>query len=278
MSGREESVNDVLRLAIAEFAETGFVSKDRLELWLTRLRAALERELGSLSAIDASVRQTLGASFSRLIERGGVARYVPGVSRYTLEMVNPQLRAELDRRIMASADLIKLHRGEAVDRTVRRLSGWATSIPPGGAAEANRRETRSAIVRDVVKYRFERRRVDIDQSHKLIANVSHIVAVDGGAIAGIWHDHGEHDKSYNARKEHLARAGKYYVVRGSWAHKEGLINKGDGFLDEFEGAGQLPLCRCWVQYITSPRRLPDSMLTKKGREWIASTAAKAAAA
>jgi len=47
----------------------------------------------------------------------------PGVARFTLNYVEPKLRAELDGRIMASADLIKLNRTQAVNRNIQRFSG-----------------------------------------------------------------------------------------------------------------------------------------------------------
>ena len=129
----------------------------------------------------------------------------------------------------------------------------------------------------MAQFKFERRRVDVDQGHKLIANVSNLVATDAGAIAGIWHSHGEHDRSYNARKEHLARAGKLYLIRDSWAHRDGLVKPMHGYMDEIDMVGQLPFCRCFYQYVTSPRRLPDEMLTRAGQRWIEETKARVAA-
>src|SRR6202012_3807541 len=108
--------------------------------------------------------------------------------------------------------LIKVRKSEAVGRTLQRLLGWATSIPPGGDEAINRREVKTEIGKSVSQFKFECRRVEIDQSAKLIANVSNIVAMDSGAIAATWHSHGERDKAYNARKDHLERAGKVYVI------------------------------------------------------------------
>ena len=275
--GTRRTYRQVLADAIAEISQTGYVSDERIRFWLDAIRRAAEAELGSERNIDADTRARMDAIFGRLVDRGRVAEFVPGVTRFNLSMVRPQLRAELDRRIVAAAGLIKLNRREAVETTLRRLQGWATSIPPGGDETIDKRETRASIGKSVAQVSFIRRRLDADQGHKLIANISEIVAVDAGAIAGEWHDHGEHDKSYNARKEHLARTGQIFLVRDSWAHQQGLVKPMHGYMDEITRPGQEVSCRCFYRYITSPRRLPDAMLTQRGQEFVAAGGMRRAA-
>jgi len=262
------SFTRLLADAVADMSTSGYVSRERIEMWLSLLRNAAERELGPVTNIDDMVKRGLGATFKKLVDDGKVITYVPGVARFNIQMVRPQLRAELDRRIMASADLIKLHRREVIERTLQRFTGWSTSIPPGGDDTIDKRETRTDIGKSLAQFKYERRRVDIDQGHKLIANISEIVGLDAGAIAGVWHDHGEHDKAYNARPDHMDRAGKIYLVRDSWAHSEGLIKALNGYTDEITKPAQEPFCRCRYTWITSPRRLPDQFLTNKGQEWV----------
>lgn len=262
------SFNRLLSEAIADLASTGYVSPDRIEEWIVRLRNAAERELGADHLIEQEMRAKLGSIYQRYVDSPRLVKTVPGVTRFNISIVKPKLRAELDRRIWASADLIKLHKRDAVDRTLQRLSGWATSIPEGGDDTVDKREVKADVGKSVAQFKYEKRRVDIDQSAKLLANVSNIVAVDAGAIAGMWHSHGEHDRSYNARKDHLDRVGKIYLLRDSWADKQGLIEAVDGYYDEVTAAAQEPFCRCFLQYVTSLRRLPEAMLTEKGRAWI----------
>lgn len=270
--------NQTLADAIRELAETGYQSPERIDYWLSELRRAAESEIGPDWRLDRDVRGKFDALFTRLIERRGIEKYVPGVTRFTIASVRPELRAELDRRIVAAADLIRLHRREAVERTLQRFRGWSTSIPPGGDGTIDKRETRMSIGKSVAQVAFERRRCEVDQGYKLIANVSEIVATDAGAIAGIWHDHGQHDRSYDARKEHLARSGRIFLVKDSWAIREGLIVRGSRpYMEEIEKPGQLVYCRCWYQFLTSPRRLPDDMLTRRGQEWVAAGNARMAA-
>lgn len=258
----------VLAAAIADLSTTGYTNPDRIAEWLIRLRNAAEREIGPETEIERDTARRLIATFERLIDRDGILKFVPEVSRYTRAMIRPQLRAELDRRIMAAAELIRLDRRKAVQGTLDRFSGWSTSIPPGGDQTIDKVETRQALGKSVGQFRYEWRRLQNDQGHKLVANIADIVAQGAGAIAGIWNDHGEHDRSYNARKEHLARSGKTYLIRGSWAHAQGLVTAVNGFTDEITAPGQEVSCRCWYQFIASPRRLPDQFLTRKGQDFV----------
>ena len=96
-----------------------------------------------------------------------------------------------------------------------------------------------------------------------------MVAQGQGAIAGIWHDRGEYDHGYDARPEHLARSGKLFLVRDSWALTEGLIKKGGlTYMDEIEQVAELPYCSCSYEYIDTPRDVPAELLTAKGRAWV----------
>ena len=264
------SFRQVLQDAIADVATRGYVSAEQIDYWRGLLRNAAERETPSEAQIDAMMRDAMGAIFRREIDNARIVRRVPGVSRYSLAMVRPQLRGELDRRIMASADLIKIRRKDAIEKTLARFAGWSTSIPAGSYADVDKRKVKADIGKGVAQFRYERARVATDQGHKLVANVAEIVALDSGAIAAIWHDRGEHDRNYDARKEHLARSGKLFLVKDSWAIREGLVRLGSRpYTDEIERPGQLVFCSCFYEWITSPRRLPDDCMTRKGHAWLA---------
>src|SRR5579859_4629373 len=122
----------LLAEAINDMAIKGYISREQVETWLNLLRRAAERELGPEDKIDSAQRDTMEGVYRRLVETGRIVDRVPGVSRFTLSMISPQLRAELDRRIMASADLIKIRRAESIEKTLQRFAGWSTSIPKGG--------------------------------------------------------------------------------------------------------------------------------------------------
>jgi hypothetical protein len=120
----------------------------------------------------------------------------------------------------------------------------------------------------------ETRRVAIDQGHKFMATLSQIIANDGGAIAGIWHQH----YTRHPRHAHRQRDGKVYLIRGSWAHKAGFVKPGPaGYADEITQPGEEVYCRCTFEYLYGFRKLPPDMLTDDGREKLAVIRAAAAA-
>ena len=94
-----------------------------------------------------------------------------------------------------------------------------------------------------------------------------MIAVDGGAIAGRWHHVKRGPPSYDARPEHVARDGKVYLLRGSWALQRGFVKPGSvGFSDQITQPGEEIFCSCWYEFIYALRDLPRDMLTAKGKE------------
>lgn len=260
------SYDRVLSEAVEEFNTQGYTSPERLAYWQERLRAAANESLTPLDEVQRQVRAALEAMYSRLVDRGTMLRRHPGVERYTIDRVRPALRAELDRRVYASAELIRLNRPQAVDKTLQRLSGWATSVPPGGAGGGvSRREIKADIKRPLASSPFEVRRVVIDQGHKLTSAINDIVATGGGALAATWNSHWR-QANYNYRPDHKERDGAVYLVRGSWAHERGLVKPGDvGYIDAVTRPAEEPFCRCFYTYLYNLRDVPEDMLTAKGR-------------
>jgi hypothetical protein len=110
------------------------------------------------------------------------------------------------------------------------------------------------------------RRVLIDQGHRLTATINSVLAHDGGAIAAKWR---HHHVTY-PRPIHLARDGKIFLIRNSWAHQQGFVKRGEnGYTDEIEMVGELPYCRCTYQWLYALRQLPDDVLTDRGRNALA---------
>ena len=212
-----------------------------------------------------------------MVEKGQIVQFHKGVSRFTIERVRPALRAELDRRIMASANLIKLNKEQAVAKTLQRLQGWSTSLPKGGSDTTDKAKIKKDIRKSLASLPFEERRVIIDQSHKLRASLSEILATDGGAIAARWHSNWR-QINYDFREDHKERDGLVYVMRGCWALEQGLIKAGPaGYTDDITQPAEEPFCRCYFTFIYHLRSLPDDMLTAKGKAALADAKAKVAA-
>lgn len=274
----QPSFSQVLSAAIDDMVAHGFDSVERVDRWSRELEAAARRSMASEAKMDEMLRGGLAAIYRRMVERDGLLRRHDGVSRFTLAQVKPKLRAELDRRIMASAQLIRLNRQQAVQKTLQRFQGWSTSIPKGGTDVADRGKTRKDVRKALASLPFEERRVLIDQGHKFTAALSGILAADGGAIALTWHSHWR-QANYDYREDHKERDGKVYAIRDSWALMAGLMKRGPNpYYDEITAVGEEVFCRCYAQYLYNLRDLPADMVTAKGRgELEAAKAARGAA-
>ncbi len=263
---RPRSVFDTLTDAVNDLAANGYDSEERVSYWRDAIRRAAEAAGKNAADVERMVRSSLGTVYHRLVDRAGLLKMHPGVARFTVDRVRPQLRAELDRRIRASADLIKLNRKAAVEKTLQRFSGWATSVPKGGTRTADKVETKAAIGKALRDLPFVERRCIIDQSSKLVSSINDVVAVGGGAIAGCWHSNFR-QSGYNARHSHKERDGKYYLIRNSWAHDFGLVKPSiDGYTDQITQPAEEVFCRCQYRYVYAIRDLPEEMITAKGRE------------
>lgn len=261
---------EVLTEAINDIMLNGFDSKKRIDYWVERLRAAARKSLIPEHQIYKEMEKSLQGAYSRLVTKGGLIS--PNVSKFTIDRLKPKLRAELDRRIMASADLIKYRREESINETLRRFEGWSTSIPAGGTKVLDKVEKKAEIRKALGKLPFEERRVIIDQTHKLIFNINEVVALDSGAIAARWHSNWK-QIGYNYREDHKQHDGEVYVIRDGWAAKKGFIKPKAGYTDEIIAPSQAPFCRCRYVYLYNLRQVED-LLTQKGKEALQSAKSK----
>ena len=102
---------ETLTEAVNDFIQNGFDSQDRLDYWIKRIRDSAIKELIPEYKIQEELEKHLNASYHRLVTKGGLVN--KNVSRFTVDRLAPKLREELDRRILTSANLIKLNRQEA---------------------------------------------------------------------------------------------------------------------------------------------------------------------
>lgn len=274
---KSHSYYEVLTEAVNDILEHGYDSAERVAYWTNRLAQAAESATKPPPVMEQMLREAMIDIYRRLIEKGGIAATHPGISRFTLEHLKPQLRGELDRRILAAADLIKLNRQEAIRKTLHRFQAWSTSIPAGGTEAAARAKVKKEIRKSLGALPFEERRVLIDQGHKLIASINNVVAKGGGAIALEWRSNWR-QANYNYREDHKDRDRKIYTMRPNWALDQGLMKVGPaGYYDQITAVGEEVFCRCYARYLYSLRALPADMITKKGREAMAEARKKMAA-
>lgn len=265
---------EVLTLAVRDISENGYDDVSRLDEWLKRLRLAALSDLPSAEEMQSRMQLAMRTVFDRTFSKTSALKYHPGVPRFTIERLKPFARAELDRRIQASAKLIKLNKEQAIEKTLQRFSGWATSVPDGGSRVVDKMDVKEHIAKPIQQVKYEARRVSIDQGHKLIDAINDAVAQQSGAIAAKWRSHFK-QAGYDARPDHAERDSKVYLIRGSWAHEQGLVKPGpDGYTDLIERPGELVFCRCYYVYLNALRELPEEMLTSKGKTLLEETRIK----
>lgn len=260
---------EVVQEAIDDLATHGFDNAERVAFWQARIREAAERAMRTPDEMERMVRDAMIALYRKQVEQGVVLKYHPGIKRFSVDMVRAQARTELDKRILAAADLIKLNRRQAVEKTLQRFSGWSTSIPAGGSGVIDKRAVRRHIKQPIARERFEENRVLIDQGHKLRASISEVIANDNNALALIWHSHWLRP-GYNYREDHKDRDLHVYAVRNNWALQKGLMKIGpDGYYDQITAVAEEPFCSCYAEWIYNVSSLPADMITEKGRAELA---------
>jgi hypothetical protein len=274
----QREFQQVIREAVAYFSRHGYASEAALDEWARKIEAAAKDSLVSPERASEQIAAHLGAVYKRMERRipahlrklqSSSARPMGPDMFFRRVETYPQLaykmRTELDRRIQASADLIKIRRPEAIAATLRRFKGWATSIPPGGTPSPPKKEI-ELLTKEFRKVRFETNRLNIDQGHKLNSALNATFATGTGAIAGVWHSNWK-QLHYNYREDHKERDQQVYAIRGNWALDAGLMKPGPaGYSDEITQPAEEVYCRCWYQYLYNLNALPDDMLTDKGRK------------
>jgi hypothetical protein len=266
----------VITEAVRDFAEHGYDSQARLDRLIEAIRAAAIQSLVPESVVEAELRGVLARVYEREINRGAILKQHKDVPAFTIERVKPKLRAEMDRRVRANAGMIKLNRAEAVDAVIHRFQGWATSIPAGGSDVVEKVAEKQNIRKSMSQLNFRDRRCGIDQSHKLVASLSKIIADDGGALAMRWSSMWR-TRGYDYREPHKERDGLVYAIRGNWALQQGLMKAGPpGYTDQITAPAEEISCQCSGVYLYHLRALPLFMLTQKGIDWLAEAKAMAA--
>lgn len=259
--------DEVLAAAVAFFLDHGFSDSGQLNYWGIRLEKAARRELLSTTQLIERLRGALTAEYTRQVERGVALSQHPGVSKSTLAKIRPALRKVLSTRVAAATELLRATREEEIASTVKRFTGWASSLPAAPSPTVRKGEVRSAIRKTLSRAAFAELRLIVDQGHKLNASIHATIARESGAIACIWiSNYKQHD--YDYRDEHRSYAERSerepFLIRNSWAHSQGFLNAiGATFTDQLaHQPAQLPHCRCHYRYIYNLSDLPPHMVRK----------------
>jgi hypothetical protein len=259
-----KSFYEIVTEAVSDMSKYGYDRQSRLENWVEKLRKAATEEFVSDIELEQTLRKVLGATYHKFVTKQGIKKYHKNVPAFRIDKLKPKLRSELDKRILANTSYIKIKRKKAVEDTLQRFVGWSTAIPAGGTEQTDKNETKRNIQKPLRQCSYEERRVIIDQGHKLVASINDVVAKAEGAIAFKWRSNWR-QLNYNYREDHKERDDKIYGIKDSWAHKNGLINRIDGWSDNISAPAEEPMCQCYAVYIYDLDDIPEYGLTEKGR-------------
>jgi hypothetical protein len=226
------------------------------------------------NVVDKYITPQLTKTYSSQIERGDIFDYHKGVSRLRVSELKPELQDKLRQRIQANKQLITDYYLDTETKAVNNaVANWLNTTSFNKVLSDD-------IIRGIVSkcdeavstYDISRRA--IDQSHKLIADFNAVIADDAGAVAGQWHSH-KKTATYMARPEHEKLNNKIYVIKNSWAVKQGLLKKGsnDWLEDLKEQPAQLINCTCYFVYfyeydLIALFKLKPEIFTEKGKAFI----------
>lgn len=251
---------------VSQIEREGYDSDVQLKLWMDTIKSEAVSAMMPESQMRDLLQRSMTTIYDRIINGNQALKHHKGINKFTISMVRPELRNELERRIVASADLIRLNRDEAIQKTLKRFVGWATSIPAGGEVIDSKNDVKMGVVKALKQLPFIERRVLIDQGHKLTASLNNIIAVGGGAIAVVWHSHWR-QMNYNYREDHRERDQHTYLLRNTWATQGGLVKPDSvGYYEDITAFGQEVNCRCYGEYLYNLRDIPLELITKKGHE------------
>lgn len=268
---KRDNFTAVLNEAIEAMCAKGF-DPTLAAYYAGQIRRAAASKFKAGIATNDRMKRAMQAIYRRISPSGAkVPRAAGGMSLITLQRLQPKLLALVNARILETTRLLKENHQAALDKIGQRFTGWASSVPPQGSRVELAREARDGIKKELRNLKYCENRVVIDQSHKLRSNMDDLLAIEGGAIAQQWHSHWR-SPGYNYRKDHKERDMKFYLIRGSWAEKKGLIKpdpnlpSGEQYTDQVTRPGSEIFCRCYGTNIYNLRDLPDAMLTDKGNK------------
>lgn len=219
--------------------------------------------------------------------RGGYKKNSKGLKGYNPYKFKTKYLRQLNNRIDTALGLIVSHHQAYMLEIVNRYKEWFsidTQEVRGDKAtpESFSKKLSEFCHHDKDKFEKHMKFVIKDQSNKLSASMDEITATEGGAFAMIWktrndkrvvgNPSGLYPKGAPIHGNHYIRNNKLFLLKGSWALKEGYIKKTKEveYLEDVPDGypGQAIGCRCYRIDIYSLEDIPSEyhfILTKKGK-------------
>ena len=254
------SYYQVLSAAVEDVLSKGYCGPTQIGLWQQRLKDSIEETFKGDSSV--TLARTLSNAFERLIVRRGIARFHVGLSASTFGRLEPVLRNELVDRLLGAQALLRLREEEATLSSLRKFSGWAMTIPRGGAKPFERALKKAEIKKPLASLPFESGRAIAAQGEALQVAFNEIISREGKALCAEWHSRWR-QPGYAYRDDHKDRDLKFFAFKDSWAAKQGLLVPLPS-VDSVTFPGQERGCRCFHRYFYTLESLPREVLSSRG--------------
>ncbi|CAI3954065.1 unnamed protein product [Commensalibacter communis] len=252
-----------------EASRVEVITQPMLSSWQDELKDLLNE---NNTVVDVNlIQEHLSKIVNRQVTRKVLNKNFKGSNlSFTQNKLSNFAKKYLNERILFSVSLIKDNRESQVKKTLQRFNGWVSAVPTDGITKAKEspREAVRAILKPLVQRPFEERRVLIDQGHKLSASINDAIALDNNVIAVKWNSHW-HELNYHYRQDHKERDKKLFFYKDNYFVQNGFIKKTDIlYINDVDGFGQKPFCRCYGTYYCSLMDIPKEYLTKKGMDFV----------
>ena len=262
---------------LAAFAKSGPVSQTHAAEIIQRVGNLIEANAASAAESIAAYRLHCAAFLERVVEARGIPvssvvsagddavheqpKSVDKAVSARFHELLPALRALLDDHVDSYAEQASVFFAKQKSAFDAQLSAFLSEIPDGGTEAAVVRTHVNPIKRalsDVLEWGAKMRRL---QSISFVSEVNDFLTPAGGdALAMTWH----YSRPTCLVPSHEALHDRVYLVRDSWALKQGLLRADAGFVEDTRKFRREIGCMCsssWLFYLPS---LPEYLLTPAG--------------
>ena len=277
----------VFGLELADFAKSGPASKTHAAEIVQRVDKLIEANATSVDEAVAAYRLHCAAFLERVVEAKGIPvasvvsaggdavreqpKSVDKAVSARFDELLPVLQALLDEHVDSYAEQASAFFEKQKSAFDAQLAAFLSEIPIGGTKAAVVRSHVNPLKRalsDLLEWGAEMSRL---QSMSFVSEVSDFLSPAGGdALAMTWH----YSRPTCLVPSHEALQGRVYLVRDSWALKQGLLRADRAFVDDTRKFRREIGCMCsasWLFYLPS---LPEDLLTPAGVAKLAEGQAK----
>jgi hypothetical protein len=267
----------VFGLELAAFAKSGPASKTHAAEIVQCVDKLIEANATSVDEAVAAYRLHCAAFLERVVEAKGIPvasvvsaggdavreqpKSVDKAVSARFDELLPVLRALRDEHVDSHAEQASAFFEKQKSAFDAQLAAFLSEIPIGGTKAAVVRGHVNPLKRalsDLLEWGGEMSRL---QAMSFVSEVSDFLTPAGGdALAMTW----QYSRPSCLVPSHEALHSRVYLVRDSWALKQGLLRADVGFVEDTRKFRREIGCMCLASWHFSLPRLPEDLLTPAG--------------